>query len=399
MALKRALAAVGDVHDVNCWSNIPYFFFRAGKKTGFLDEGLSINLKKLSLPRTAWHALAPFRMEHYGGFQYTRFGNETMARQIDWTNIGEVVSHAQHFPPYELMLKKGISFSHYIDFPLPSLFDDYEIAKTIGARTARNALIRERDQYEAAKFVVCMSPWAVRQVVERCWTPAHKVHAIIPGANLPEELFQNENSVNEREFFDQLPDGKGIPLRIAFVGKIPLRKGLDRLVEAIRILRSRRLRAVIRVIGPRENLFPNDPEVEHLGFINKQQEPHRLVHELRGCHLGALPSYQEAFGIAALEYLRCGLPALITRTGGLGDSLPQDCAIILEQNCTGDDIADVLEDLLRNPSEFANLRRNAQAKSRYASWDRCVRDFERLWSGKCTPGVVPDGQKTTGRIT
>ena len=123
------------------------------------------------------------------GFQYTRYGNETMARQIDWSNVGDVISHAQHFPPYEFMLKKGISFSHYIDFPLPSMFDDYEIAKTIGMRTARNALARER-KYAAARYIVCMSPWAAQQVVERCEVPEHKVHSIIPGANIPETIFQ-----------------------------------------------------------------------------------------------------------------------------------------------------------------------------------------------------------------
>ena len=143
-----------------------------------------------------------------------------------------------------------------------------------------------------------------------------------------------------------LPDGKRIPLRIAFVGKAPLRKGLDRLVEAIRILRSRQLQVIVRVIGPKVNLFRYGAEVEHLGFINKQQEPDRLVSELQGCHLGALPSYHEAFGIAALEYLRCGLPALITRTGGLGDSIPSDCGIIVDQDCSGMDIADSLENLL-----------------------------------------------------
>ncbi|MFB1489917.1 MULTISPECIES: glycosyltransferase family 4 protein [unclassified Thiocapsa] len=343
---------------------------------------MSVDLQRLRLPRLAWNSLALLRGERYGGFQYTRLGNETMARQIDWDAVGEVISHAQHFPPWELMVKNGIGFSHYIDFPLPDLFDDYEIAKTIGARTARNALARERDQYAAARYVVCMSPWAVKQVIERCGTPGEKVHAIIPGANLPEELFSTVVPSPETE----PPDGRTIPLKIAFVGKIPLRKGLDRLVEGLRILRGRGLRSQVRVIGPSQNLFPNDPEVEHLGFINKQQEPNRLVAELRDCHLGALPSYQEAFGIAALEYLRCGLPALITRTGGLADSLPTDCRVLLEQDCTGGDIADALEHLLRNPDVFADLQRNARAKADYASWNRCVREFQALWG--LTPAAL-----------
>jgi glycosyltransferase involved in cell wall biosynthesis len=176
------------------------------------------------------------------------------------------------------------------------------------------------------------------------------------------------------------PDGKQNPLRIAFVGKVPERKGLGRLVEAVRVLRARGFRTSVRVIGPDKNLYSDDPEIEHVGFINKQLDPCRLIKELNSCHLGALPSYQEAFGIAALEYLRCGLPALITRTGGLADSIPTDCGIILEQNCTGEDIADALEQLLRHPDTFAKLQHNARNKAKAASWDRCVKEFQTLWA-------------------
>jgi glycosyltransferase involved in cell wall biosynthesis len=378
---KRVVAAVGDVNDINCWSNIPYYFLQAGQRARFFDAGISIDLKRLKTLRTAWNILSPFRGERYGGFQYTALANSSMSQQIDWAGIGDVVSHAQLFPPHELMEEKKISFSHYIDFPLPCLFRDYQIARTIGSRTARNALAREKDQYAAARHVFCMSPWARRQVIEHCEVSPHKVHTVIPGANLPEELF-DESRTRQREGEDlaDVPDGKERPLRIAFVGKIPLRKGLDRLVGAVRILRSRHRRAIVRVIGPRQNLFPNDPEVEHLGFIDKQREPLRLVKELQGCHLGALPSYNEAFGIAALEYLRCGLPSVLTRTGGLGDSIPPECGILLAKDCTPLDIADTLETLLRNPEEFVRLRSSARLKAGYASWDRTLRDLNRVWT-------------------
>lgn len=374
----RAVAVVGDPNDINCWSNIPYFFLQAGKQADFFQTGLALNPRRQKPQRLLWNLAAPLRAERPGGFQYTRHANEALLNQADLSDIGEIISHFQLFPPHELSQKKGITFSHYIDFPLPCLFDDYSILQTIGHRTAQYALTREREQYAAARYIICMSPWAARQVIERCDIPAHKVHAIIPGANLPESAFHRHTSESlERE---EPPDGKRIPLRIAFVGKIPLRKGLNRLVEGIRILRQRRYKTILRVIGPRENLFPHDPEVEHLGFINKLQEPLRLVQELQRCHIGALPSYQEAFGIAALEYLRSGLPALITKTGGLGDSIPLDCGLILPVDCTGADIADTLEHLLNNPDQFQQLRQNAGFKAPYASWKRTIQDFQHLWS-------------------
>ncbi len=182
------------------------------------------------------------------------------------------------------MERYGISFSHYIDFPLPCLFDEYGLRNTIGKRAARNALARERDQYAAARFVVCMSPWAAQQVIQRCDVPAHKVHSILPGANLPEDAFSGPPN-----HWREPPDGKKNPLRIAFVGKVPERKGLGRLVDAVRVLRARGFRTSVRVIGPDKNLYSGDPEIEHVGFINKQLDPYRLIKELNLCHLGCTP--------------------------------------------------------------------------------------------------------------
>jgi glycosyltransferase involved in cell wall biosynthesis len=371
---RRAVAVIGDPNDINCWSNIPYFFLQAGKAANFFHCGLPLLPEQQKINRIIWNLASVFRGERYGGFQYTRRANELWFKQLNLDNIHEIISHFQLFPPYELARKYNISFSHYIDFPLPCLFEDYGIAKTIGHRTAKYVLQREQEQYQATRYVVCMSPWAAQQVIEKCNIKPEKVKIIIPGANLPESALSNLNSVT-----GDPPDGKKIPLKIAFVGKIPLRKGLDRLVAGVRILRQRGYKIIVRVIGPQENLFPHDPEVEHLGFINKFEQPLRLVKEIQNCHLGALPSYQEAFGIAALEYLRCGLPSLITQTGGLGDSIPPDCGIILPADCTGENIADSLENLLKNPDQFQRLRQTACNQASYASWHRTIKEFQIIY--------------------
>lgn len=378
---NRLLSVIGNPEDINCWSNIPYFFLQAGRLAEFFNGGLSLETQKLRQPRISWNACAPLRGERPGGFQYTRqcmdLLMESAQRAGNLSGVSEIVSHFQLFPPFEMASRMGIRFAHYIDFPLPCLFDEYGIAKTIGKRTAQKALEREREQYAAARAVVCMSGWAARQVIERCGVDSQKVHVILPGANLPEETFADSREESLVE--ETIPDGKRIPLQIAFVGKIPERKGLPQLVEGMRILKCRGFQSLVRVIGPSVNLFPDNPQVQHLGFINKAVEPMRLIQELQACHIGALPSRQEAFGIAALEYLRCGLPALLTRVGGLQDSVPDDCAIFLSPNCTSEEIADRLEDLLKRPEYFASLRQQARNKAASASWDRTIGEFQKLW--------------------
>lgn len=376
VSLKRAVAVIGDANDINAWSNIPYFFLQAGKRAGFLNEGLRIEPQRQRVRRLLWNLTAAIRGERAGGFQFSKIANDDLFRQTELSGVSEIISHFQLFPPHDLCRKTNLLYSHYIDLPLHNLFEDYGVIKNIGTRTARKALNDEREQYNDARFVVCMSHWARRQVIERYEIAPEKVHVIIPGANIPEAIIEHHPAkIN----LDDPPDGKSVPLRIAFVGKDVKRKGLYRLVEGIRILRQRGYKTVLRVIGTDKNLFPDDTEVEHVGFINKLHEPARLLEELRNCHIGALPSYQEALGIAALEYLRCGLPSLITDVGGLGGCIPRDCEIVLAANCSGEDIANELESLLKKPEEFQRMRLQAQHKCEYASWHRVIREFVALW--------------------
>jgi glycosyltransferase involved in cell wall biosynthesis len=377
----RVLGVIGNPENINFWSCTPYFFLQAGKRAGFFDGGIPFDRRKLKIPRLLWNATAPFRGERFGGFQYDRacleFVLDNPDKGTEPYGMSEIIGHFPLFPPFERMAQLKIPFSHYIDFPLPCLFDDYGVAQTIGRKTAEKALEREREQYAAARAVVCMSGWAARQVVERCGISPKKVHAILPGANLPEELVTAtwDGLVVE----ESVPDGKEIPLRIAFVGVSPERKGLPQLVEGVRILARRGYQAILRVIGPLKNSYPGDPQVQHVGFINKAEDPKRLIQELKACHIGALPSRQEAFGIAALEYLRCGIPGLLTTVGGLQDSVPGDCAIFLTPTCTGEEIADRLEDLLKRPEYFISMRRQARNKATTASWDRAIAEFQKLW--------------------
>ena len=390
MTNTRALAVLGDPEDINCWSNIPYFFLRAGKRADFFQLGVPLDIRRLRLPRLLWNARAPLRMERMGGFQYTRQCMEILMEKAVETgprpDVAEIVSHFQLFPPYEKSAQMGIRFAYYIDFPLQCLFNEYGIAQTIGKKTAQIALEREIEQYAAAHAVVCMSHWSARQVIERCGVSSQKVHVILPGANLPEEAFLDMPQESPGD--EDIPDGKRIPLRIGFVGRTAERKGLPQLVEGVEILARRGFQSLIRVIGPAQNQFRNNPRVQHLGFINKAREPLRLIRELHACHIGALPSRQEAFGIAALEYLRCGLPALLTNVGGLQESVPDDCAIFLSANCMAEEIADRLEDLLKRPEYFARLRRQARLKAPTASWSRTIGEFQLLWQ-KLDRGLMP----------
>lgn len=370
-APPRLLAALGDPQDINCWSNIPYFFLHAGKKAGLFSGGLAIDTGRRRREKTLWNLASIFRGERPGGFQYSRTALDPFLQEVQ--EGCEIISHFQLFPSPDLARARGIRYWMYIDFPLTCLFRDYGIGRTIGGKIREQALERERELYRNAEKVFCMSEWARQRVIEECGIAADKTGAILPGANLPDEVV--ERSLDRHETENCWPDGKSHPLRIVFVGKDSQRKGLARLVKAIQIVRQDGYDVRLLVVGAQvENADP--AFIEEAGFVDKAQDPERLVRLLTGCHLGALPSHQEALGIAAREFLRCGLPSLLTKTGGLAESVPDGCAASLPPDCSPEEIASEIQHFLTDPDVLRRMTQRAREHAREASWARTAQAFQ-----------------------
>jgi N-acetyl-alpha-D-glucosaminyl L-malate synthase BshA len=72
--------------------------------------------------------------------------------------------------------------------------------------------------------------------------------------------------------------------------------------------------------GPAEGLARDLGVAEHVRFLGKQDHMERLIPRMHALHL---PSETEAFGLAALEAMACGVPPVATLTGGVPDLITQ----------------------------------------------------------------------------
>ena len=72
--------------------------------------------------------------------------------------------------------------------------------------------------------------------------------------------------------------------------------------------------------GPAEQLARELNLEEHVRFLGKQDHMERLIPRMHALHL---PSEMEAFGLAALEAMACGVPPVATQTGGVPDLITQ----------------------------------------------------------------------------
>jgi glycosyltransferase involved in cell wall biosynthesis len=109
--------------------------------------------------------------------------------------------------------------------------------------------------------------------------------------------------------------------------------------------------------------------VEFLG----QLEHDAALRELARCHVMALPSEDEAFGVAYAEALACGVPAIgLEYEGGPEEIASLGDGIVLAPGRDPHELANIIRDLLADTDGLHHLamaaRRTAESR---LSWQRC----------------------------
>jgi glycosyltransferase involved in cell wall biosynthesis len=131
------------------------------------------------------------------------------------------------------------------------------------------------------------------------------------------------------------------------------------------------------VIGDGPELPALRAEASRLGVEDRvdwlgELEPARALEELAACHLMAMPSIDEAFGVAYVEALACGLPAI----GRRGEGGPEEIAalgegMVLVPPREPRALADAIESTLTMLDGLSVAAR--ETARRHFSWEACGR--------------------------
>jgi N-acetyl-alpha-D-glucosaminyl L-malate synthase BshA len=118
--------------------------------------------------------------------------------------------------------------------------------------------------------------------------------------------------------------------------------------------------------GPAEQLARDLGVDEHVRFLGKQDHMERLIPRMHALHL---PSELEAFGLAALEAMACGVPPVATLAGGVPDLITHGMDGFMEAVGDIDAQADRLTELLADNSLHARLAGSARntAQTRFCT--------------------------------
>ena len=173
------------------------------------------------------------------------------------------------------------------------------------------------------------------------------------------------------------------PLRIVFLGSLVPRKGLDTLIEGLSRLPDEYWR--LCVIGNPNIDLEYASNVRRLVAVLSLDEQVRFTGELTddavaeilgASHVLAMPSTHEGFGIAYLEGMSFGLPALATTAGGARAVVSHgENGFLLRPN-NSEEIACAVRTIADDRERLARM--GIAARERYEDWPTWTENIERI---------------------
>lgn len=156
---------------------------------------------------------------------------------------------------------------------------------------------------------------------------------------------------------------------LLFAGRLQPLKAPDLLLRALAVLRAQEPHAYAVIVGAPSGTDPDwlPGLASHLGVPAKFVSPvgrAELAAYYRAADLTVVPSYNESFGLVALESLACGTPVVAAAVGGLPTAVGQ--AGLLVEGHDPEVWAGALARALRQPPDPRAARRQAS----HFSWDR-----------------------------
>lgn len=252
--------------------------------------------------------------------------------------------------------------------------------------------IGEAQVVQAATVLVANTDGEAQELVGLYDATPDKVRVVEPGVDLsrftPGDQQQARAAVG-------LPEDALVPL---FVGRIQPLKAPDVLVRAAAELVERdptlRDRLVVPVLGGPSGSGLARPEAladlaAELGVADLVRfvppvSRDELVQWYRAADLVAVPSYNESFGLVALEAQACATPVVAAAVGGLPVAVGPGGLLV--EGHTPRDWAHVLGGLLADPRR---RRRLGWAGVQHASgfgWERTVDRLEQVYAEACRGG-------------
>ena len=240
------------------------------------------------------------------------------------------------------------------------------------------------DAVEAAEAVISISKDNCALLEERFPDAADKILMMRNGYD--PKVFFRENPERDAVLgaYGVSPEEyKGRKI-VTFAGKLTNAKGVDVLLEAVKLYEAKEPRTLTLIVGDGEEMVALRKQADELGvksvrFLgNVNQGSLRRIYSVSD--MDVVPSRKEAFGLVALEAMACGLPVVASEVGGLPDFVNGDVgALVPPEDAAA--LADAIMSVLRRiDAEGDAWCRDIMryANDNYAQ-DRIIHELEELY--------------------
>jgi D-inositol-3-phosphate glycosyltransferase len=336
--------------------------------------------------------LAPgVTVRHVQAGPFEPLGRDELPAQLCAFTSGVLRAEAFHEPGYYDLIHSHYWLSGQVGWlardrwGVPLVHTAHTLAKVKNAALAggdkpepRTRVMGEEQVVAEADCLVANTPVEARQLVELYGAEPHAVHAVPPGVDL--ERFTPGSQALARQALG-LPQDAVV---LAFAGRIQPLKAPDVLLyAAAELLRKRpelAPRLVVLVVGGPSGTGLEQPQALRelavsLGIRDQvrflpPQPGQALVDVYRAADLVAVPSYNESFGLVALEAQACGTPVVAAEVGGLPVAVVHGVSGLLVPSHGAAEWADALAALALRPDRRRELAANAVEHARRFSWSR-----------------------------
>src|SRR5271163_4213973 len=156
-------------------------------------------------------------------------------------------------------------------------------------------------------------------------------------------------------------------------GRLSVEKRADRSIDAVAALCDAGVEARLVVVGdgPLRARLQRQAARLRVGFPGFISDRHSVAELLASADVALAPGPHETFGLAALESLACGTPAVVSRTSALGEIITADSGALADNNPSA--IAEAVTAIVRRPEE--QRRAAARRRAEMFTWQRAAVDM------------------------
>lgn len=253
-----------------------------------------------------------------------------------------------------------------------------QIARDESERAPQSRLDGEAHVVQIADRLIAATPAEEAQLVGLYAAPKGKISIVPPGVDLAHFRSIAQNRAKQMI---------GIPPRrknILFAGRIEPLKGIDTLLEAIALLKARRITDLadtcVTIIGGNPWADTLDEEMERLQRMRIElglddlvafagaRDQQILPYYYAAAEMVVMPSHYESFGMVALEAMAMGTPVIASEVGGLAYVVRDGYNGFLVPRRNAEALALRIADLLNDQPLRQHLSRNAMHFAHDYDW-------------------------------